>query len=80
MPENETKTVEELRSHLNELNRRLLVQMGNIEDMEKCIATIRKEATEIYLQIDKKLNGESVLSKGAKNEEQNCDAVPGTDG
>lgn len=71
--ENEPKTVEELRSQLNELNRRLLVQMANIEDIEKCTVTIRKEATETYLQIDAKLNGETILSKGAKNEEQNCD-------
>jgi len=50
--------VEELRRQLNELNRRTLVLMGNIEDMEKCIAAIRKEATELYLEIDKKLNGD----------------------
>ena len=57
MGENEPKSVEELRSDLNELNRQLLVQMGSIEDVEKCIVTIRKEATEIYMEIDKKLNG-----------------------
>lgn len=34
---------------LGEMNRRLLVLMGNIEDMEKCIAAIRKEATELYM-------------------------------
>ena len=49
--------IEELRKKLNELNQRLLVQMGNIEDMEKCIADTRKEATELYMEIDTKLNG-----------------------
>lgn len=58
MAENKPKTVEELRTQLGELNRRLLVQMGNIEDVEKCIAAIRKEAVELYLEIDAKLNGD----------------------
>lgn len=58
--------VEEQRSRLNELNWRLLVLMGSIEDMEKCIAAIRKEAIETYKQIDAKLNGES-------NETENID-------
>ena len=65
--ENHPNNIEEERRKLGELNRRLLVLMGNIEDVEKCIAVIRKEATETYLEIDKKLN-----EKGAKNEEQNC--------
>jgi len=32
--------------------------MGNIEDIEKCIAAIRKEAVELYKEIDTKLNGD----------------------
>lgn len=50
--------IEEIRSQFGELNRRLLVVMGNLEDMEKCIAAIRKEASELYMEIDKKLNGD----------------------
>jgi len=42
---------------LNKLARRLIVLMGDIEDMEKCIEIIRKEATELYKTIDTKLNG-----------------------
>lgn len=49
--------LENLRRQLNELNRQMLLLMGDIEDMEKCIAAIRKEATNVYKEIDKKLNG-----------------------
>ncbi len=80
--ENEPKRVEELRQQLNELNRQLLVQMGNIEDMEKCIAAIRKEAVELYKEIDAKLNGDEdkqVLLKGQSHEEQNCDTAHSAD-
>ena len=50
--------VEELRRQLNELNRRMLVLMGDIEDMEKCMAVMRKEAVKLYKEIDAKLNGD----------------------
>lgn len=50
--------IEEERRILNELNRRLIVLMGDIEDREKCIVAIRKEAVEVYKEIDAKLNGD----------------------
>jgi len=31
--------------------------MGDIEDMAKCLEDKRKEASELYMKIDKKLNG-----------------------
>lgn len=50
--------IEEKRKRLGELNQRLVVVMGNIEEMEKCITAIRTEAVELYKEIDAKLNGD----------------------
>ena len=49
---------EEERNRLNQLCRELLVLMGDIERMEEYIATLKKEAAELYKSIDAKLNGE----------------------
>jgi len=60
--------LEEARKKLGGICQELLILMGDIEDMAKCLEAKRKEATELYMKIDEKLN-----EKGAKNEEQNCD-------
>lgn len=48
--------IEEERKQLGQLIKELLVVMGDIEGVEKCIAAIRKEAVELYKEIDAKLN------------------------
>ena len=50
--------IEELRKRLGEICQELLVLMGDIEDMGKCLEAKRKEASELYVEIDAKLNGE----------------------
>jgi len=50
--------IKDCRKRLGELERRLLVLMGNIEDMGKCITAVRTEAVELYKEIDAKLNGD----------------------
>jgi len=49
---------EEKRKRLGEICQELLVIMGDIEDMAKCLEAKRKEASELYMEIDKKLNGD----------------------
>lgn len=48
--------VEEERKQLRQVLRELLLLMGDIEKMEKCIATLRKKAVELYKEIDAKLD------------------------
>lgn len=50
--------IEEERKQLGQLIKELLVVMGDIEGVEKCIAVIKKKAVQAYKEIDAKLNGD----------------------